>query len=332
MMELREPPRPPVTRGADRSTKLLLLLVLAAVVAVGALVALRGGASGAAADPERSRELATKLKAAGALDEAALHYERYLELADLDPASRTRIAYSLGSTFLERGEYEKALRWFYEAEMTGSDELADELGRKVVHTLERLGRPHAAQSALESRVQLEGAEVRRSDADPVVARIGQEEVFRSDVERSLAELPPEVAQTIRTPEDRQAFVRQYVADELLWRRARKLEYDRDGEVVRQHSEALKRLAVSRLVEDEVVGKIAVDEADLRNFFEANRQRYEEAAGQGGEPRSLSFEEARQVVEREYRITKLQSGYQSLVESELAAHEVEIFAERMGGAS
>jgi tetratricopeptide (TPR) repeat protein len=333
-MKLREPPRAAATAGSDRSVRLLLLAVLIAVLGVGVLVLTRGPAKAGSADPERTRELATKLKAAGALDEAALHYERYLEAADLDADAHTRIAYSLGSTFLERGDYDKALRWFYEAEMTGSAELSDELGRKVVHTLERLGRTHAAQAALEERVAFTGSdgadpsEVRRSAADPVVARIGEEEIYRSDVDRALGELPPELVQSIRTPQDRQAFVRQYVAEELLWRRARKLEYDRDEEVLRQHESSLKRLAVSRLVEDEVIGNITVDEADLRNFFEANRERYEAAAGEGGEPRSLSFEEARPVAEREYRMSKMQSGYQSLVESELAAGDVEIFAERM----
>ncbi len=332
-MELREPPRPSSAQRPDRVVRGLLIALLAAVAALGGLMVMRSGQAPEAPPAERSRELATRLKAAGALDEAALQYERYLAGADLDPSGRARIAYSLGSTFLERGDYEKALRWFYEAELYGSGELADELGRKIVHTLERLGRFHAAQSALEARVKLEGgadAAVRRSAGDPVVARIGAEEIRRSDVERALDELPPELAQSIRTPDDRREFVRQYVAEELLWRKARKLEYDRDAEVARRHAAALRQLAVARLVEDEVIGKVAVDEADLETFFEANRDRYRRPAGDGAEPQEPTFEQARPAVERDYRMRKIQSGYQALIESELAAESVELFPEAMEG--
>ncbi len=332
-MELREPPRTASAERPDRVVRALLVGLLLAVGGLGGLMLTRPGGNGEAPDAERSRELATRLKAAGALDEAALQYERYLAGAGLDPAGRARIAYSLGSTFLERGAYEKALRWFYEAELYGSGELAEELGRKIVHTLERLGRFHAAQSALEARVRLEdqaAAEVRRAAGDPVVARIGAEEIYRSDVERALDELPPELAQAIRTPADRKEFVRQYVAEELLWRKARKLEYDRDQEVARRHAAALKQLAVARLVEDEVIGKVAVDVADLETFYEANRDRYRQPGGEGAEPMQLSFEEARPAVERDYRLRKIQSGYQALIESELAAESVELFPEAMGG--
>ncbi len=333
-MELREPPRPPIVQRPDNVVRSMLAAILLVLLGLVAWTVLRPSSAPDSA-PERSRELATRLKAAGAIDEAAEHFERYLEDADLAPAERARVAYSLGSTLLEEGDYEGALRWFYEADLTGSGELSEELGRKIVHTLERLGRFHAAQSALESRVRLEDASldpIQRPVGDPVVARIGDETIHRSDVERALDRLPPELARTVRTPADRQEFARQFVAEELLWRKARKLEYDRDEEVLRRHESALKQLAVSRLVEDEVAAKIQVDEADLRNFFAANAARYQRPGGEGGQPQTPTFEQARQVVERDYRMSKMQSGYQELIESELAAAEVQIFAEAMGDGS
>ncbi len=330
-MELREPPRASSQGRSDTLARLLAGVAIVGLLAIGALVALDRGGSDPAVSA-RAREVGAKLQAAGALEAAAARYERALETADIDAETYAGIAYSLGSNYLERGEYEQALRWFYEAELVGAGELSAELGRKIVHTLERLGRYHSAQSALESRVQLEddpAGEVRRAAGDPVVARIGSEEIHRSDVERALDELPAELAQAIRTEADRKEFVRQYVADELLWRKAQKLEYDQDPEVRRQHTSALKRLAVARLIEDEVVGKIAVDEADLKNFFEANKERYRSPGGDGAVAAEPEFEQIRPLVERDYRLTKLQSGYQSLIETELAAEEVEVFPEAMG---
>ncbi len=327
MMELREPPRPPASVGPERAVRALLFMILAAVLGVGALLVLRPapGDRDAGGESERDRRLAAKLQAAGALEEAAVRYERYLERADLEPEARAGIAYSLGSSYLEQGDLQRALRWFYEAELWGAGELEQELGRKIVHTLERLGRFHAAQSALDSRVRLDGeAEVVRGPGDPVVARIGAEPIYRSQVERALDELPPELAQRIRTPEDRREYVRQYVAEKLLWRKAQKLEYDRDPEVARRHAAALEQLAVARLIEDEVVGTIEVDEADLRNFFVANKERYRQEDAEA-EP---VLDQVRPLVERDYRLSKLQSGYQALIDEQLAAEEVELFLEAM----
>lgn len=328
-MELRRPPLPEASRGPDRVVRGLLALVLVALAAIAALVWLRP-AGERPPDAERVRELAASLMAAGALDEAALQYERYLEAAPLGGPERARIAFSLGSSFLEQGRYESALRWLYQAELDGAGELADELGRKIVHALEGLGRPHAAQAALDARVELgaAGDGPVRPASDPVVARIGDEEIRRSQVERALDELPPELARSFAAPHERRQFVHQYVADELLWRRARKLEYDRDPEVRRLHQAALRRLAVARLVEEELVAGLEVDAADLENYFAAHRDRYRVPSGDEGEPRQLGFEEARAAVERDYRLSKLEAGYRELVDRELATAGVEIYAERM----
>lgn len=329
-MELRQPPRPPEPRRSDRLVRWLLVLNLVLVLGLGLLVMRdRGGVGGRAGDAERDREVASKLKAAGALDQAAVLYARYLEQADLEPEARARVAYSLGNTYLREGSLSEALRWFYEAETVGAGALSDELGQRIVNTLERLGRHHAAEAALERQVQLEGDPAQHSADDPVVARIGAEEVLRSDVERALDELPPELASSISGPEQRQEFLRKYVADELLWRKAQKLEYDRDDEVLRRHAMVLKQLAVAKFVEQEVVRKIEVDEEDLRNFYQANLDRYQQPESDGKPAQTPSFDEIRQLVERDYRMSKIQAEYERILDSELATADVELFPQEMG---
>lgn len=329
-MELREPSRPTQSLETDRAVRWLLVLVV--VLLVGLYVYLLyqpGKSSGQGSGAERSREVAAKLQAAGALDEAAALYEDYLTAADPPTGQRARIAFSLGTNYMQSGQYEKALRWFYEAETLGAGELSDELSSRIVHCLERTGRHHAAQTALDSRTQLQPDATKRPETDPVVARIGQTEIRRSEVERALDDLPPELAGDFSTPTGQQELLKKYVADELLWRKAVKLEYDRDPEVARRHAWALKQLAVARFVEVEVVGKIEVDETDLRNFFAASRDRYAAPSGEGEEKKEVSFDQARPLVERDYRVMKMQSAYGELIDSELATQDVEIFPERMG---
>ncbi len=330
-MELREPPRPTPTPASDRPTRLLLLLNLALVAAIAAASWLRPvGAAGASGPAELDREVASKLKAAGAFDEAAALLERHLEAGHESPEARAKIAYSLATTYLERGQAERALRWLYEAETLGAGELAPEVAQRIVHCLERLGRPHAAQAALGERVTLPGAGVARPEGDVVVAKVGEEEIHASDLDRALDELPPELARAFAEPDRRPELLRRVVAEKLLWRKARKLEYDRDPEVLRRHEALLQQLAIARFVEREVVAKVAVDEADLRNHFAANQARFTPPPAAGAATKEVRFEDVRQAVEGDYRRFKVQAAYEQLIDSELTTADVELYPERLGG--
>jgi tetratricopeptide (TPR) repeat protein len=331
-MELRQPPHTEGAATADRSVRWLLVVNLTVVLVIAILLVVRGRGSGSEqAAGDLQREVASKLKAAGALDQAAALYERYLTTADIPKESRAKIAYSVATAHLREEEYEKALRWLYEAETIGAGELGNEVSQKIVSCLERLGRHHAAQAALDSRVRLdEGAKkIQRAEDDPVVARIDQEEIHRSEVLRTLDDLPPEMAQSLSDPSQRQELLKQFVAEELLWRKATKLEYDQDPEVQRRYATLLKKLTVSRFVEKEVVGKITVDEADLRNFFEAKKERYKKKPSQKAPPEIPKFEDVRAAVERDYRLSKIQVEYNKLIESELSTADVELHPERLG---
>ncbi len=325
-MELRPPPLPPSPPRRGRLVPALLVTNLVAVLLVGAAVLYAPRPRPEGADRgDRHREVASRLQAAGALDEAARRYELYLETTGAEAEARSGIAFSLGSTYLELGEYERALGWLYEAEAAAPPELAAEIGKKIVHCLERLGRPLAANAALAARVGLESDPAARPASDPVVAVIGEREVRRSEVERALDDLPPELAAAIGSPGERGRWLQKYVADELLWRKAVKLEIDRDPEVLRGREALTRQLAISRLVDRELVEKLTVDEADLVTWFEAHRDRYRQGGESGEEPR---LERVRPAVERDYRLYKLEAAYREMVDAELAAAGVELFPERM----
>ena len=327
-MELREPPMRTSEGKVDWLSRGLLLVVLLVLLALGVVLISRSQQTNGPREAEHIRDVAARLQAAGALDEAALQYERYLAVGRPDQETRAGISISLGNNYLETGRYENALRWFYEAENLGGGGSNEELAGKIVHTLERLGRSFAAQAALSSRAGLAATEVERPADDPVVARIGADEIHRSEVERALDDLPPELATQMASNEARARFLEQYVADELLWRKAIKLEYDRDPEVLRQHQTLFKQLVVSRFAEREVSSQIEVDEADLRNHFDANKGRFTRPATDGKAASEPTFEEVRPAVDRDYRLMKMQSVYQTMIDSEMAAQGVELDAEKM----
>ena len=327
-MELREPPGQSTASKSDRLGWGMLLIIVILVVALAGVSIWRPGSEGRAAEADHVRQVAAKLQAAGVLDEAAMQYERYLALGEPATEEWAGIAITLGNHYLEAGRYHSALRWYYEAETVGGSELHPELAGKIVHTLERLGKPFAAQAALSSSSGPADDKAQRSADDPVVARIGEDEIRRSDIERALETMPPEFRAQLESPEGRARFLEQYVADELLWRKATKLELDRDPQILRQHQALLKQLVVSRFAEQEVLGRIEVDEADLKNHFNANPERFVPPPKPGEEPSQPSFEEVRSAVELDYRRMKLQSAYRSLLDSEMATQEVELLPENL----
>ena len=168
----------------------------------------------------------------------------------------------------------------------------------------------------------------RSTEDPVVALIGEDRIYRSDIERALDELPPELARQVVGAEGREQFLQRYVGEELLLRKAVKLEMDKDPEVQQRRELLMKQLIVGKFLEEEIAAKIEVDETDLRNYFEASRHLYQPPAEEGKPAVERSFDDVRPLVERDYRMLKLQSLYEEAIASELSAAGVELFPENL----
>ena len=305
----------------------MAILNLAALLGLGIFL-LRGGASETSADEiERRREVASRLLAAGAVDQAAELYGSYLLVADPDLDTRARVAYSLGAAYLDSGRYEDGLRWLYEAEVVGAGSLDEEVGRKIVRALERMGKTHAAEAALASRTRLQEPEptASHSSDDPVVARIAGQSFYASELDRALEALPTEVRRNFEANDGRQAFLKQFVAQELLFRKARKQEVDRDPEVRQLQESIFKQVVVSRFLESEISSKIQISRTALESYFLAHRDRYQ-AEGED----EVTLEQAAPAVERDLRMQETQEAYERLVADELAAAEVELFPEMWAG--
>ncbi len=311
---LRPPPRP-----APRSARTSWLGWVQIALLVAILVAVALDRPAADGPDSVSREVAAKLEAAGALDEAAEVYAIWLAAGAAEPATRANVAYHLGVTFLEQGDYGAALRWLYEAETIGGGPA--DTGAKIVHALERMGRTHQARAALSSRAALDP--VARASSDAVAARIDEREIRASEVLRALDDLPPQYAAAFDGAEGRGTFLEKYVADELILRKAAALELDGDAEVNRRAEAARRQIVLDTFLEREVIGKVEVADADLQTFFAANSDRYQP---EEGDP--VTLDAVRERVERDYLGYRVGDAYRQLVETELSAAGVELFPEAL----
>ena len=232
--------------------------------------------------PDLQRKYAQKLAAKGLKKEAAAAFQEYVASASLTLNERANVLYTAGKLHFELGSYEAALAAFYQAEVAGvGSDLEPELNRKIVACLENLGRSFDAQSELGQRTALVKPKEEDETRAVVVGRIGNEEVTLGQLHDELQrmqQMNPQLAQSFRTDRRKLVeFLRQFIFEKLLARKARKLGLDQHPEFRKQIEEVMNKALAQALIRQEIQSKVQMDPADVRNYFEANQHRYVEKA-------------------------------------------------------
>jgi len=271
------PPIPP-RRLFDRRT--VLFLVVAGFLWGSLVLVLRRPpempARPAAAARSVEREAVNQLKGKRLYGEAARVYEEYLAKTALPEGEFAKAAFELGEIYVELGQYERAIGWFYKAQAAGLEEaLQPRLGSDIVKCFESLGRTETAQAELSQR-----AAIRPSAANPVVAKIGDRQItmdeFNAEIDKLAREVPGLRAQ-LQSPEQKLQFLRQYVFKELLCEKAKRLGLDKDPSVTARLAEIEKQVIFERILEREIEDKVKVADEDVKNYYEAHRSRYVQKA-------------------------------------------------------
>lgn len=225
---------------------------------------------------EGRRDLAGKLLSAGLKGKAIEQYELYLAEADLASDRRAKITYTLGTLCMEEGDYEDALSWLYQVEMLDpKTELAPEVGSKIVACLERLGRFAQAQYSLDARSSLDKAGRDEFKGDEVVARVGNDVITLGELDEAIDALPEWMRSAVEDPAQKRAFLEQYVAEELIYQKAKRLELDKDPSVRKQAERATRQLMIQKVLEDEIKAKVKISDDDVDLYYRAHADRYGE---------------------------------------------------------
>lgn len=327
-MELRPTPlaAPPPSRPPAITVAGVLLGAALVAVVGGGVLWLSPRSTGT--DAQAARDTAIKLEAAGLPELAVEPWQQWLAGGEGTPAERAAVAERLGVALVERGRFEQGLALLYQAEALDESALSADHGAKVVRALEALGRSQAAKSSLAQRTRLDsgpGAKEAVGADDPVVATVDGVAIHRSRIDDALAELPPGAADGFTGAEGRLQLLRQVVGEELLWRKAQRLEIDADPEVRRRVALAERRVVLGSWLEREAL-KAEPSTSDLETFYAANRERYRPQPH--AEP--LPLAQVRPLVEQEWRRQRLEGAWRDAVDKELETGKVELFPERLAG--
>ncbi len=107
----------------------------------------------------------------------------------------------------------------------------------------------------------------------VVARIGDQEIRDSDIDRVLETMPTWVKRSILSEEDRNRFIHDYVASQAIYRKAKKLGVDKSPEIQSRLEDITRQLSIQKYLTDQVTTSVKVTDEDLKKSYEEEKSKY-----------------------------------------------------------
>lgn len=278
---------------------------------------------------DKKREFANALYNQQLHSQAVKEYEDYLQNYNLDSREQANISYQIANIYFDRiHDYENALAYYLRIKyLYPESNLQQEVGKKIVSCLERLQRSTEAQQAIEQTAALDESQKPESKPGEVIARIGDREITTGDLQYHLNKLPPYIQSQMQTKESKIEFLKQYIAQELLYDSAKRKGLDKNKEVIEGAFEAKKSLMAQKILEEEIQNEVNLDKytnADVETYFKANKEKYAEKDDKGNVKKIPEFQDVAQKVAQDFIQEKQQQAYEHLVERLMKAEKVTIY--------
>lgn len=226
---------------------------------------------------EKQLEYANTLLSKGLEAQGAQAFQAYIDSSSsLSKEELASIGYKLGELYMKLGEYEKALANFYKAELLNSNAAyQSRMNELIVEALEAAGLSTQAEYELSSRTSLGKA---GEESPDVAALIGERRITHAEIDRAIDNMPEWIKEGFKQGENRLAFIRDYVAGEVLYKQARKAGLDKDVRIKEAVEEFKKQTVLRQFVSQEVEDSLKITPLDIESYYKANKERYKTAAG------------------------------------------------------
>jgi tetratricopeptide (TPR) repeat protein len=265
------------------------------------------------------------------LYEAAIReYEEYIQNYPVDQNKQANIYYQIATIYFERlNNYEKALENYLRIKyLYPESNLQSDVGKQIVSCLERLERSQDAQRILERETALKPEAVKEHKPGAVIAKIGKREISQGDLDFEIEQLPPYVQSQLNSKESKIEFLKQFLAEELLYDSAKRKELDKDKEIIEGTFRAKKSLMAQKILSEEIQKMVSIEQSDVELYYKANKEKYAEKDKNGKILRQKSFQECAQQVAQDLFQERQKEAYQKLIERLMKAESVTIFEKRI----
>ena len=244
---------------------------------------------------EQTKELATKLAQRDLYEQAAKVWRDYLAKAGLSDADRAKALFQAGTLLEKGGRYGEAIECYYRSEMAAKlDELRSDINAHVKSCFERLGKFSALRYELMDRTSMAGSV---DPAGKVAVEVGAEKITVADVDAKIegqieSQLAPMSAfmtadqlneqkkkalEQFSSPEAKLQFIRNWTAQEILYREALAEDLGKDTQVRKLLDELTRSALSQQLMNKQLASKINITQSDVQTYYEANKGKYIEPA-------------------------------------------------------
>ena len=282
------------------------------MVTLGLLLASCGQAD-PTAQVEMHKRLAGELSSNNLPLAAIEEYQKVLSFDNITDSERGNISYLIGRVYYDDlKDYRNAAAYYIRAkEYDPKGSYFSEASKNLVASLEKLGNVLDARRNLSAATDID--QKPKDASDVVVAKIGQREVWLSEVEDQIALLPSEIQEQLTTREARQQYLRQYVGVELIYAAAVREDFLSRPEIQRQREMYEKRMLVDRFMAEKILPDIKIDTLDLGNFYRANKDALYHGA---------SLDSVRSQVYQDYQAQKAEAAYNEYIMRLVQSEKVE----------
>lgn len=261
---------------------------------------------------------------------AIKEYEEYLLNYPVQENKQANIYYQIANIYFERlNDYEKALENYLRIKyLYPESNLQSDVGKRIVNCLERLERSQDAQRVLESETALKPGEVEEHKPGAVIATIGKKEITQGDLDFEIEQLPPYLQARFNSRKSKIEFLRQYLAEELLYDSAKRKNLNKDKEIIEGTFRAEKSLMAQKILKEEIQKMVSINQSDVELYYKANKEKYAEKDKDGKIVRQKEFQECAEQVAQDLFQERQQESYQILLERLMKAENVTIYEKRI----
>jgi tetratricopeptide (TPR) repeat protein len=247
-------------------------------------------------------------------------YKKILAHQGIDPVTCGNINYLIGEIYFENvGDYENAAAYFIRARsINPKGSYYDEAGRNLIASLEKMGRMIDAKRELDRTVNI-AKDKFTIKGDTILAKIGSDAIYQSDLNRAIQSLPPEIQKNYMDKKGKIEMLNQLVSLELMSKAAMREGFDREAEFAVKQKQIEKELLAQMFLTRRMMPQINIDTADVRNYYFANkREKYGDK----------SYNEIKTTVMMDYQQEKAQKAFGEYISRLAAMENMQVFEENI----
>ncbi len=276
-------------------------------------------------DTDQIRQLAVYFENKHLYGAAIDAYGKYLDRAALPNDARANVCFSVGKLACEQEKYETALAYLYEAEMLAPDSnLKDEINKKVVLCLDKLGKPSELRRELNNRASAHRTAKDVGPDEVILAEIGDSVITNRDLDREINKLSPGAKQAFSSPEKKIDFLKSMISQRVLLDKALRQELDKDPAVMAELASERDSLVIQKLLDDAVRSKVTVTPEDAERYYKAKPDQFKPANG-GEVP---TFAQVKDQAMRQLETQKTQEMTRAYIDQVAREANVKVYADRL----